>query len=154
MQNGAWSASKRDTAIAFAILIALTLILGTLFVKPPRPRSDAIHYITYALNLERHGTFSLSFIDDARIEPARSHAPLYPAWVAAFVAVDGGLRDSLACVIRNNVSQAPCPIDLRSVVTAQLVLAGVFIGCVWYFARRLSGSSTIAWPSHRSPVSA
>jgi 4-amino-4-deoxy-L-arabinose transferase-like glycosyltransferase len=145
VQNGAGSASRRDTAIAFAILIAVTLLLGSVFVKPQRPHSDAIHYITYALNIERQGIFSLSSIDDAEIKPASSHAPLYPAWIAAFVALDGGLRDSLACVARNNVSQAPCTLDLRSIVAAQLVLAGVFIGCVWLLARRLSGSTLIAW---------
>lgn len=145
MQIGAGGASARETAIAFAILIAAALFLGSVFMQPPRPHSDAIHYITYALNLERHETFSLSPIDGAAIEPASSHAPLYPAWVATFAALDGSVRDSLACIVRNNASQAPCALDLRSIVTAQLVLAGVFLGCVWVFARRLSGSVLIAW---------
>ncbi len=145
VQNGAGGASRRETAIAFAILIAVALLVGTVFMHPPRPHSDAIRYITYALNLERHGTFSLSPIGDAVAKPGSGHAPLYPAWIAAFSAVDGGLRDTLACIVRNNVTHAPCALDLRSIVVAQLVLAGVFMGCVWLLARRLSGSSRVAW---------
>jgi 4-amino-4-deoxy-L-arabinose transferase-like glycosyltransferase len=145
VQNGARDARGRDTAVAFAILIAVALFLGTVFMQPPRPHSDAIRYITYALNLERHGTFSLSPIDAADAAPGSGHTPLYPAWVAAFAAADSGLRDTLACVVRNNVTHAPCALDLRSIVAAQLVLAGVFLGCVWLLARRLSGSGRIAW---------
>jgi 4-amino-4-deoxy-L-arabinose transferase-like glycosyltransferase len=145
VQNGAGDARGRDTAIAFAILIAIALFLGTVFMQQPRPHSDAIRYITYALNLERHGTFSLSAIDATDATPGSGHTPLYPAWIAAFAAADSGLRDTLACVVRNDATQAPCALDLRSIVTAQLVLAGVFLGCVWLLARRLSGSSRIAW---------
>lgn len=144
-QSGAGGVSGRDTAIAFATLIAVALFLGTVFMQPPRPRSDAIRYITYALNLQRHNTFSLSPIDDAAIVPGSRHSPLYPAWIALFATLDGGLRDSLACIVRTDGTDAPCVLDLRSIVTAQLVLAGVFLGCVWLLARCLSGSGPIAW---------
>lgn len=145
MQNGARSASGRETAIAFAILIAVALFLGIVFMHPPRPHSDAIRYITYALNLESHGTFSLSPIDATTVRPGSGHSPLYPAWIAAFAALDGGLHDTLACLVRNNATGAPCQLDLGTLVAAQLLLAGIFLGCVWVLARRLSGSSRIAW---------
>ena len=142
MQNGAGVVRQNETAIAFAVLIAIALALGIAFVQTPRPHSDAIRYITYAINLYDHGVFSLSDIGSAGPPvPGSGHTPLYSAWIAIFAALDGGLRDTLVCVLKNNVSQAPCPSNFGSIVAAQLILAGVFFGCVWLLAKRLSGNN-------------
>ena len=104
VQNGAAGVSGKETAIAFAILIAIALALGPFFDRKQPPDSDAIRYITYAINLVSHGVFSLSAIDSAASpEPGSVHTPLYPAWVAAFASHDAGLRDTLVCVVAARV---------------------------------------------------
>lgn len=145
-QNGAEVVRKHETAIAFAILIPLALFLGTVFMHTPRPQADALRYITYAVNMHDHGVFSLAPIDTTTTPtPQSGHAPLYPVWLAAFAALDGAFRDSLVCVVTNSATQAPCPLDFSLIITAQLALAGIFLGCVWVMARRLSGNPWIAW---------
>lgn len=136
----------RHAALAFAILIALSLIVGLGAMTPKFPQSDAIRYITYALNLHDHGVFSLDAVTSGGPPAASSaHSPLYPMWLAAFLRIDPALADSLRCAARPNSTAADCPRAFRSVVAAQLALAGVFLGCVWLFARRLSGSDLFAW---------
>lgn len=146
VQIGAEAVRKHETAIAFAILIAVALFIGLGFMTSPRPRADAIRYIDYAVNLHDHGVFSREPVGgDARPPPGSGHAPLYPTWLAVFAGLDAGFRDTLVCLARNGGGTAPCPLDLRGIVAAQLALAGVFLGCVWSIAQRLSGSSLIAW---------
>lgn len=115
-------------------------------MEPKFPHSDAIRYITYALNLHDHAVFSL--VDAGSANPPRAssaHSPLYPMWIATFMQIDPALTDSLRCAARKNGNAAECPHAFRTIAAAQLVLAGVFLGCVWLFARRLSGNDLFAW---------
>lgn len=134
-------------AAAFGILIALSLLLGLTLVRTPQPESDALRYIDYAINLHDHGVFSAR--REASPEapsPGNLHAPLYPAWVALFMGFDPGIRSALACTRDQKArSAAPCLLDLKLLIAAQLVLAGVFFGAVWLLALRLTGSASLAW---------
>jgi 4-amino-4-deoxy-L-arabinose transferase-like glycosyltransferase len=146
VQIGVEAVRKHETVVAFAILIAIALVIGLGFMKTPRPEADAIRYIAYAVNLHDHGVFSRESVgSEMPPTPGSGHAPLYPAWVAAFAGLDEGIRDTLACLVQNSRGSAPCSLDLRLVVATQLVLAGIFLGCVWSIASRLSGNSLIAW---------
>lgn len=146
VQERAEPRARRQSALAFAILIAVSLVIGLVFMTPKYPKSDAVRYITYALNLHDHGIFGLSTGLTAEAPaPSSVHAPLYPMWIAAFLRLDTGLYDSLACAAATNRTQTDCPHDFRTIAAAQLVLAGIFLGCIWLFARRLSGSDGVAW---------
>lgn len=136
----------RNAALAFAILITLSLLVGLGAMTPKFPRSDAVRYITYALNLHDHAVFSLAdVVGDDPPEASSTYSPLYPMWIATFLTIDPALTDSLRCAVRNDRTAADCPHAFRSIVAGQLVLAGIFLGCVWLFARRLSGSDLFAW---------
>jgi len=136
----------RISALAVAFLIALSLILGLVFMSPPRPHDDALRYIAYAVNLHDHGVFSLAIEPaDTPPEPGSGHVPLYPAWLAAVAALDGDLHDTLVCLVAEQGARQPCQLNLGLIVAAQLVLAGIFFACVWLLAKRLSGNLWIAW---------
>lgn len=146
MQNSSAGRRARHTVAAFAILIALSLALGLTLMRTPRPESDALRYIDYAINIHDHGVFSARRDGGAEPPlPESVHTPLYPAWVALFMRLDPGIRSSLACVRANDRSGAPCPLDFKLLVAAQLALAGVFLGAAWLLALRLSGNVSIAW---------
>jgi 4-amino-4-deoxy-L-arabinose transferase-like glycosyltransferase len=133
-------------AAAFGFFIGLSLLLGLTLVHTPRPESDALRYIDYAINLHDHGVFSAR--REALSEPPQPgsvHVPLYPAWVALFMRLDPGIRSALACAHDQKVAPAACPPKFKLLVAAQLVLAGVFFGAVWLLALRLSGSVALAW---------
>lgn len=135
-----------NTIRAFAILIAVSLVLGLGVMKPKFPHSDAIRYIAYALNLHDYAVFSRDRApNDQSLTASSVHSPLYPMWIAAFLYVDPALTESLRCAVRTDGTAADCSHSFQSIVAAQLVLAGVFLGCVWLFARRLSGSALFAW---------
>lgn len=132
--------------IAFAVLIAASLIIGLLFMEPKRPQFDAIRYLSYAINLHDHGVFSRTGVGATEMPaPGSTHVPLYPAWLAAFMAVDPGLRDTFLCYVQNQSPDVPCAGGYTSIIVAQLVLAGILFGSVWLLARTLSGSVPIAW---------
>jgi 4-amino-4-deoxy-L-arabinose transferase-like glycosyltransferase len=138
--------AARNAALAFAILITLSLVVGLGAMAPKFPRSDAVRYITYALNLHDHAIFSLADVPgNDPPEASSTHSPLYPTWIAAFLTVDPALAGSLRCAVRDDRTAADCPHAFRSIVAGQLVLAGIFLGSVWLFARRLSGSDLFAW---------
>ena len=82
---------------------------------------------------------------DAAPAAGNANTPLYPAWIAAWMALDTGFRDSLLCIIQDRTNRAPCPMDFGLFVTAQLLLAAVTICTVWLLAKRLTGSMLIAW---------
>lgn len=124
----------------------VSLLLGLTLVRTPRPESDALRYINYAINLYDHGVFAMR--REARPEPpapGNVHPPLYPAWVALFMHLDPGIRNALACARDQKGMAAACPLDFKLLVAAQLVLAGIFFGAVWLLALRLSGSASLAW---------
>ena len=134
--------------IAFAILIAASLVIGLLFMEPTRPLYDAIRYLSYAINIYDHRVFGLGGVGSAPAPaPGSTHAPLYPAWLAGFMFADTGLRDTLLCYVQNQSPDIACAGDYTPIIAAQLVLAGILFGSVWLMARTLSGSATIAWVS-------
>ena len=135
----------RRPSAAFAVLIALSLFLGLALMRTPTPKDDSIRYISYALNLHDYGVFSATRDGQSAPAPQSVHAPLYPAWVALFMHLDPGIRASLGCIVDRTNTQTACSLDLRLLVAAQLVLAGVFFGAVWLLAFRISGNPWIAW---------
>jgi 4-amino-4-deoxy-L-arabinose transferase-like glycosyltransferase len=131
---------------ACAILVALSLLLGLLWMRPPNPGGDAVRYIYYALNLHDHGVFSQDAPDRNAVPRAgNDHAPLYPAWIAVFMRLSPDFRSSLACFMERGSPPASCPRAFGPFVAAQLALAGLLLGAVWLLALRLSGSASVAW---------
>ncbi len=145
MHGGCVKRWAQRPSFAFASLVALSLVLGLTLMRTSMPKSDSIRYISYALNLHDYGIFAATRDGQGAPAPESGHAPLYPAWVALFMQLDPGIRASLGCVADRTHAPASCPLDLRLLVVAQLVLAGIFFGAVWLLALRISGNALIAW---------
>ncbi|MCG8547305.1 MAG: glycosyltransferase family 39 protein, partial [Alphaproteobacteria bacterium] len=134
------------TALSFFVLAGLTILVGLLFFHPPRPSADALRYIDYAVNLHLHGAFGLSKgVLSTAAAPGNQNTPLYPAWIAAMMTLDPGLRESLLCIVQDRTQRAACPMHFGWFVSAQLLFASITVFAVWLLARRLTRSLLIAW---------
>ena len=138
-------AETRDF-VRFALVAAIALVvLQLLRAPPPLPVADALHYIDYALNLYRHGIYGLSpRLPGEVLQPGAGNAPLYPALLAALIALVPDTAAGLECARVSN-GAGPCEFIATPFVVAHSVLVWLTLLATWLLARRIFAGRATAW---------
>lgn len=151
--HGASAARLPVTAHVVMALAAAALVtaLQVLRLEPVLPLADAHGYGSIALDLYRHGTFT----DGSDVTPwpqpdpppGMFVAPLYPAFVAAVLAIHPDSADRLACMLehRRQAAAAGCDLSIGGLVVAQTALATLSAFLTFIAAYVVCGSLVLAW---------
>lgn len=99
----------RWKSVLLMVLIAYSGVIVAL-ITPHPPAND--RYAAYALGIHLYGVYGPATRADTQPVPSMGRAPLYPAFLTAFVALDDGYRTYLECYYSDeedcgNVPPAP-----------------------------------------------
>lgn len=138
----------RLLSLAGALVVVLASGLAVLSRPTPVPVSDALAYMTPAMNLVRHGVISREpYRPDGTPHPGLLEGgPLVVFEQAALIAADPALARSFACVLTSRPATG-CPIAFLSLKLVHWAELLVFLLCLGATARLATGRTAIAWAS-------
>jgi 4-amino-4-deoxy-L-arabinose transferase-like glycosyltransferase len=131
----------REAVLALLAAVVACCSVGLVMGPAPAPAHDTVRYLDYALGLHDAGVFGLR--DAAGMHaPGRANAPLYPAVLAAIMALDAGFAESARCHV---LARGDCPVRFGALLLTQLGLAAATLWLVFLSARRLLGPGPWSW---------
>lgn len=148
---GGWRSATASHSFAAILVAALVTLAQVARLEPAVPLADAHGYASIAFDIHHHGTFTdgaeLNPWPRADPPPGMFVAPLYPAFVAAVMAFDPGLNDTLTCTLkhRKRWREAGCNNDFGLLIPVQGAVAAIAAFLVFVAGRVVCGSYVCAW---------
>lgn len=153
------SGGESPRVLLLALVVALLLVAAQMVAgRPTAPEADAMDYLKRAVMLSEYGVYSDVSppppVGAPAPPPGRYVAPLYPAFLAAVMSVDGRFREAAACAARQyfidfEATPAVCGVGSTlswgSIFLVQSTLAAGALFAVWLAARRLGATAAGAW---------
>ncbi|MBM3507416.1 MAG: hypothetical protein FJX64_06795 [Alphaproteobacteria bacterium] len=134
-------------AVLALLVAALVIALQIASARPREPYADEYRYLNIASGLVLQGVFGDGAdFDAAPIAPDRKYGPLYPAFLAGLMVLDGKFAASVACFREHrNDDTTTCPRSYGLAVPIQGMLAAIASFGTWLIALLVTGRRAVAW---------